>query len=278
MLAFLRWGLRRFGAVEVLAFLAVLMTTAVPVARAVAAETGSHPDFSGEWAVIQHTPPFGKFYMPADPPLSENGKKIIDEYRAKYDVYKYNMEPNGYCVEHGMPSVMWGLGGATFQIVQQPKRITLLSEATNQIRIMFLDGRKVPEDYPHTRNGYSVGHWEGDTLVVNTGLIEEWKFARWPHSDNATFVEKFSLIDYKDVPVPEGGRPRLRGSQYGEPDKVMAAEITMIDPDLYDKPASVTYYYRKLPTDDFFEDTCSTGIWWEELEKRVAAGKPVAPE
>lgn len=248
------------------------------VLPAVAADKDAHPDFSGVWSVIRFEGKMGAFFMPADPPLSANGQKIIDEFRAKYDVKKYNMEPNGYCVEHGMPSIMWGLGGAPMEIIQQPKRITLLSEATNQFRFLFLDGRKPPEEYPPTRNGFSVGHWEGNTLVVDTTLVEEWKLARWPHSGNAKFVEKFSLIDAKDMPPapePPGGRRAARPAPSG---KVLVDELTMIDPDYYDKPATTTYYYRKLPTDDFFEDTCSTGIWWDEFEKRVAAGKPVGPQ
>ena len=248
---------------------------------AAAADSSGPPDISGTWSLIRHTGPQGQFFMPADPPLNANGQKIVSDFRAKYDVHKYDMEPNGYCVEHGMPSIMWGLGGAPIYIIQQPKRITLLSEATNQFRFMFLDGRKPPKDYPHTRNGYAVGHWEGDTLVIDTSLIEEWKLARWPHSENATFEEKFSLIDAKDMPAspaPPGGARRRGAGRPAPTGKLLVDEMTMTDPDYYDKPVSVTFYYRHLPGDDFFEDTCSTGIWWDEFEKRVAAGKPVKPE
>jgi hypothetical protein len=259
-----------------------------------AAESEAHPDLSGIWGLLRHTGPQGAFFMPADPPLSANGKKVIDEFRAKYDVKKYDMEPNQYCVEHGMPSIMWGLGGAPMEIIQQPKRITLLSEATNQWRFFFLDGRKVPDEYPHTRNGYSVAQWDGDKLKVETTKIEEWKLARWPHSDNARFDETFYLMDAKDMPPPpappgarpgagagagqSGNAPRRRPGRAPITGKVLVDEITMTDPDYYDKPESVTYFYRKLPNDDFFEDTCSTGIWWDEFEKRVAAGKPVGPQ
>jgi hypothetical protein len=258
---------------------AVMMAVGLPVmSSAWAADAGSHPDFSGVWSVIRFTGKVGAFFMPADPPLSANGQKIIDEYRAKYDVKKYDMEPNQYCVEHGMPSIMWGLGGAPMEIIQQPKRITLLSEATNQFRFFFLDGRKAPDEYPHTRNGFSVGHWEGDTLVVDTTLIEEWKLARWPHSENAKFVEKYSLIDAKDMPAPPappGGAPRRGAGRPAPTGKVLVDDLTMIDPDYYDSPQTTVYYYRKLPSDDFFEDTCSTGIWMDKFEQRVEAGKPV---
>ena len=68
---------------------------------------------------------------------------------AKYDV-KGNvtgeMKANGHCVEPGMPTVMWGIGGAAMEIVQQPQRVTLLSELANQSRRIFLDGRAIPTD------------------------------------------------------------------------------------------------------------------------------------
>jgi len=266
MSTFVSTTLRRSTIAAIGAVLAACLFGPYPVR---AAEGVSHPDFSGVWAVLRFTGPVGSFFMPQDPPLSANGQKIVDEFRAKYDVHKYDMEPNQYCVEHGMPSILWGLGGAPMEIIQQPKRITLLSEATNQFRFMYLDGRKAPEEYPHTRNGYSIGHWDGDTLIVDTTLIEEWKFARWPHSENAVFTEKFSLIDAADVPPPPGGARRgpPRAPVTG---KVLVDEITMTDPDFYDKPTTMTYYYRKLPNQEFFEDTCSTGIWLEQFEKRIA--------
>jgi hypothetical protein len=52
-------------------------------------------------------------------------------------------EANGACVEPGMPTVMWGIGGAAMAVVQQPQRITLLSELANQSRRILLDGRAI---------------------------------------------------------------------------------------------------------------------------------------
>ena len=65
-----------------------------------------------------------------------------------------------------MPTVMWGIGGAMMEIVQQPERITLLSELANQSRRIYMDGREMPEDFPTQRVGYSIGHWEGVWLEL----------------------------------------------------------------------------------------------------------------
>jgi hypothetical protein len=228
----------------------------------------SHPDFNGVWAVIQHDGPSDRFSMAADPPLSAKGHAVIDPYRAKYDVKKYDMEPNQYCVEHGMPTAMFGLGGMPMEVLLQPHRMSIFSEAANQFRRIFIDGRKMPDDFPPTPNGYSIGHWEGDTLVVETGALEEWYLARWPHSEHARFVERFSIKDAKDVKLPRPLRPGITLSG-----KILIDEMTMIDPDLYDKPASVTYYYRQLGDDEIFYDGCSQGLWQAEFDRRIEKGQ-----
>jgi hypothetical protein len=73
---------------------------------------------------------------------------------------------------------MWGIGGAAMEIVQQPQRITQLSELANQSRRIYLDGRAQPDGLPDQRVGFSVGHWEGDTLGIETTNVTEWQAPR----------------------------------------------------------------------------------------------------
>jgi hypothetical protein len=139
-----------------------------------------------------------------------------DMMMSKYDV-KGNvtgeMEANGHCVEPGMPTVMWGIGGAAMEIVQQPQRVTLLSELANQSRRIFLDGRAFPTDVPEQRVGYSIGHWEGDTLVIETRNIMEWHAPRWPHSNEMRIVERWSLKDPSELKIT--GLPRPAAEDHG---------------------------------------------------------------
>lgn len=213
---------------------------------AAAADSSGPPDISGTWSLIRHTGPQGQFFMPADPPLNANGQKIVSDFRAKYDVHKYDMEPNGYCVEHGMPSIMWGLGGAPIYIIQQPKRITLLSEATNQFRFMFLDGRKPPKDYPHTRNGYAVGHWDGDTLVIDTvGFNEDFWFDRrgLPHTTALHTIERFTRKDERET----------------------VYEIEVHDPNVYTAPYTGGFSLRWNGGTELFEYVCQQANYASEL-------------
>ena len=141
----------------------------------------AEPDFSGVWGMVQHDRLGAPFFIPIEPKLNAAGQAVTQAFVAKYDVE--NLEANGSCVEPGMPTVMWGIGGAAMEIVQQPQRITLLSELANQSRRIYLDGRAPPADVPDQRVGYSVGRWEGETLVIETTKVTEWQAPRWPHSE-----------------------------------------------------------------------------------------------
>ena len=55
-----------------------------------------------------------------------------------------------------------------FKIVQTPGLIVILYESQTTFRQIFMDGRKLPEDAPPAWYGYSIGRWEGDTLVVES--------------------------------------------------------------------------------------------------------------
>jgi hypothetical protein len=228
-------------------------------------------DFEGVWSMVQHSRPGAPFFIPVEPPLNERGRAVTAAFAAKYDVI--GREANGSCVEPGMPTVMWGIGGAAMEVVQQAERITLLSELANQSRRIFLDGRDFPDGFPDQRVGYSIAHWEGETLVIDTRLITEWHAPRWPHSDQMRIVERWSLVDASELELvglrPGGPRPEITG-------KVLVNEMTMSDPVFYENDEEVvTVIYRRQEDGVMFEDNCSEYIWMEELERRAnAAANP----
>jgi hypothetical protein len=167
-----------------------------------------------------------------------------------------------------MPTVMWGIGGAAMEVVQQPERITLLSELANQSRRIYLDERVFPEDFPHQRVGYSIGHWEGEALVIDTRMITEWHAPRWPHSDQMRIVERWSLRDAADIEIVGLRRDRPPPEIAG---KVLVNEMTISDPQFYVNEAEVvTVVYRRQDNGAMFEDNCSEGIWMEALERAAA--------
>jgi hypothetical protein len=227
------------------------------------------PDLSGVWGMVQHDRLGAPFFIPIEPRLNAAGKAVTEAFVAKYDVE--NHEANGACVEPGMPTVMWGIGGAAMEIVQQPERITLLSELANQSRRIYLDGRSAPDSFPDQRVGFSTGKWDGDTLVVETTKVTEWQAPRWPHSDQFHVVERWYLKNASDVEITGLRRDRPPPKIDGQ---VLINEMTMNDPAWYaDTDYRVTVVYRRLD-DLMLEDNCSEGIWMEALD--ATASEPPA--
>jgi len=74
----------------------------------------------------------------------------------------------GFCLPHGMPTWML-ISHNAFELLTTPGRITMLGEVdSNRMRRIYTDGRPHPEDPDLTLHGHSIGHWEGDTLVIDT--------------------------------------------------------------------------------------------------------------
>jgi len=76
-----------------------------------------------------------------------------------------------HCLPHGMPSWMLMTHNA-FEWLTTSGRITMLGEVDgNRMRRIYTDGRSHPEDPDLTLHGHSIGHWEGETLVIDTDAI-----------------------------------------------------------------------------------------------------------
>jgi hypothetical protein len=76
-----------------------------------------------------------------------------------------------HCLPHGMPSWML-ITHNVFEILTTPGRITMLGEVDgNRMRRIYMDGRPHPEDPDLTLHGHSIGHWDGETLVIDTTAI-----------------------------------------------------------------------------------------------------------
>ena len=122
--------------------------------------------------------------------------------------------PHARCLPQASPSA-WATFDMT-KIIQTPDSLTILQEYMGQWRQVFLDGRPLPIDPEPTYKGYSVGKWEGDTLVVETiGYKENW-------------------LDGQGRPLTEQARTieRIRRANYG----TLEVAMTIDDPKAYTKP------------------------------------------
>ena len=187
------------------------------------------PDFSGIWD-IEHNkpcPPGGCADMYVGQEFSDIGWSIhglpYQPWAAevtKKRTQNYGMDdPISHCLPGG---VVKSLTIPLFRkFIQIPGLLVILNEVGASYRQIFSDGRALPEIDQPTFNGYSVGKWDGDTLVVQTiGFKDQMWLDRngSPMSDAARITERF------------------RRPTFGK----MEIEITVDDPKVYTKPWTVT--------------------------------------
>jgi hypothetical protein len=156
---------------------------AAPPATGAAAERGSfytYGDNAGNaadasYAALDALPDWRGIWQPAfgqvqgdDPVLKEPYKSTYEEHLARtaadpgYEI----PERTSNCEAPGMPYMM--VMPYSLEFLFTPGKITVSQEAQMQVRRIYTDGRPLPEDPDPTYFGYSVGRWEGETLVVET--------------------------------------------------------------------------------------------------------------
>ena len=162
------------------------------------------------------------------------------EYRALADARRAaggKDNPEAVCLPMGI--MQFHTQGAPRKFIQTPDVLVILYEASMGVRQIFTDGREFPDDDPQPWwYGYSVGHWEGDTLVVVTkGLRDgEWlDIFGTPLTDAATYTERFRRVSY--------GR--------------MEIDVTVDDPKAYTAPWTVRVNQRIMPEQELLEFVCN---------------------
>ena len=150
------------------------------------------------------------------------------------------------CLPGGIPAALLA---QTFKIIQTPQEIVVLPEILNPPRQIHTDGRPLPKDPDPRWMGYSVGHWEADTLVVETVGMNERAWldaAGHPRSESMHITERYRRRDFGHMDL----------------------EITFNDPKYYTRPFSFKTGLTLLPGSDFLEYVCS-----ENEKDRVHLGK-----
>ena len=223
-----------------------LLGAALTLAAATAAAA---PDLTGVWGTYRAPgqQAGGRGQPPPALPLRPEARAKVDEYRALVD--PIGETPGGWCLGAGMPGSMLGSGGYPMEIVQHDDIILVVYEAHAEIRRIYLNGRADEADLFPDRNGYSVGRWEGDTLIVETTHLKEAVDQRqFPHSDQARIVEEYTLEENDD------------GS------KVLTAKMTMTDPVFYTEPVTAEKKWSFLPGVRLLPYECNEPNWEQHLE------------
>ncbi len=206
-----------------------VLFVAVAVAANAQVASNAVPDLEGVW---QRSSP-GSVSLVPEPPLTVWGQERFDLAKPIHGPRTTSAtEANAaelHCLPMGFPGSYYR--PRPFEIIQLPDRALMLFEVDHFWRIIYLDGRDFPEVPLHTWNGYSIGHYEGDTLVIETRHIIGWESEqnqRWldrlgyPFSDEISLVERIRRID----------------------DETMEDVVTIDDPVAYTEPFTGTLNFR----------------------------------
>ncbi len=147
------------------------------------------PEFTGVWEVTRGGAVGGG--RPEQPALTPKYADMLKTYQA----HPPQDSAAANCVPPGMPSVMTQPYPVEF--LMTPGKITIVIEAYMQVRHIYTDGRPHPEDPDLTYNGNSIGHWDKDTLVVDSiGFSADTMLGNGiRHSDKMHIVERMRLVD-----------------------------------------------------------------------------------
>ena len=178
-------------------------------AAATAPAAQAHPDFSGFWNLDARIPrdadlmskvaPDTAFLDDTGPvefPAGEFGglklKPAAVEAAKKWNPYDQLTVENA-CKP---PSIIYAMQGPfPIEIFQSDQFIVMKLEYYDMVRMIFLDGRTAEADYPDSKVGFSAGHWEGSTLVVETTHLEPATITNngLDHSSQVRVIERFKL-------------------------------------------------------------------------------------
>jgi hypothetical protein len=208
------------------------------LATAAIACAADAPDLSGIWSPSRAAGPGAP---PAPTPILQKGKykDERDALREKIRAASSKGEQyatKGLCSPYGMPTMMQ-VAVYPMEVIQTPQQVTLIGEAFSEVRRIYIGKKQTPlDDIDPGYYGHSVGHWEGDTLIVDTiGIKEDVQgYEQLIHSDQMHITERIRKPSADALHV----------------------QITIDDPVTLEKPFTYTLVYRKLANYEMVEFVC----------------------
>jgi hypothetical protein len=224
-----------------------------PVPRMV----NGRPDLSGNWVRFRGEGGGGRGRGAAPPPVDPNSPPVATffelggnmpgglpytpwaaELRKQRDAANSKDNPDALCLPMGL--TQFHMHGQPRKMMQTPNLLALMYEANYGLRYIYTDGRALPPqgDVQPFWYGYSVGRWDGDTLVVETNNLRDdgWLDVRGsPLTDQAKITERFRRVSYGKLEI----------------------DITIEDPKAYTRPFTVRVNQQIAPDDEIIEFICN---------------------
>jgi hypothetical protein len=237
--------------------LAVALATAALGASVLTQSTPAVRGINGSWEAYplrgegfgSGVPPKTPVKAPAPIPEPPLRQPFLGEWRAAQarnaELTKQGLPPASSgmaCMPEGMPGMMQG----TFpmEILETPGQVTIIQEAYNQVRRVYLDAPAIaPEDAEPRYAGHSTGRWDGNTLVVTTvGIKESARFRNTPHSTQMRITERLRLVN----------------------DEILENQVTVEDSEYLATPWTWTWMYKRWPGYRIEEYVCDDNRYFED--------------
>ena len=196
------------------------------------------PDFSGIWRT-----PTGRYLrnlaadgieVPMQPWAAElHRERLADNGRDR---------PSAGCLPHSVTD--FDTHVTPRKVIHTQEGLVMLYESYHSYRQIFTDGRALPDVVEPAWFGYSVGRWEGDTLVVDTVGVHEKTWlddSGHPHSDAMRIIERFGRTDFGHMTV----------------------QITIDDPKAYTKPWTVSFGWDLMPDTELLDWVCENNKYFD---------------
>jgi hypothetical protein len=206
------------------------------------------PDLQGIWQAIGEPRAPGGLFGIGESENSKYFRDVLSDFKRGEEpltpegaeILRRNTQPGVIgpslkCLPDGVPHA--DLLPEPFKLIQTPREIIILYEVETIFRQIFMDGRPFPNDPTPTWLGYSIGKWDGDTLVIDTMGFStlSWLDARGHgHSEDMRVQERFHRRDFGHLDVT----------------------VTITDPKVFTKPVTINFVEQLLPDTDLLEHIC----------------------
>jgi hypothetical protein len=191
------------------------------------------PDLTGMWIADPPKLRDASIGMAGGLPMQPWAQKLFDQRKTGELSAE---DPDANCLPQGVPKI--DSTPLPFKLFQEPDVIIFLFEAFDQFRQVFMDGRPLPKDPNPQWFGYSVGKWDGDTLVVESSGFngKAWlDQVGHPSTEQLHVIERFHRRDFGHMDVTS----------------------TVDDPGAYTKPWSYSQPLTLMADEDLLELVCN---------------------
>ena len=249
--------------------------------------TASIPDFSGVWLHpgLGFGPPLSgpgpvrnKTRLPSgasdfnlvvgdytNPILKPEAAEVVRKFGAISSSGRIFPDPDNMCLQNPLPYIFWNFN---VMLLQQPDKVTLVYPHDSDFRVVRLN-QPHPATVAPSIHGDSVGHYEGDTLVIDTVGIKLGphrmvdRFGT-PYTEALHVVERYRLIDYEAtkeaLAQAEKEWPRIGGVDPTYRGKGLQLEFRVEDPGVFTMPWSATITYGRNPNQAWDERVCAENV------------------